>query len=330
MKSRVTVSVIIPVYNTCSYLSRCVHSLLQSTFQDFEILLIDDGSTDGSAEICDRLAKSDSRISTFHYSNNGVSYARNRGVENARGVYVVFVDSDDYVDRDYIEHVLIKENEDFVWAGYKDVYRDKVIRNHIREDKYISVSEMKSLLKNTGRNAFPFTVWSTCYKHSIIKNNHIMFDEQLSLGEDFLFNIKYLSKCTLIRISSHNGYNYEQIHTSLRHRFTPNYSDLFEEEGHIIDRFCEGWSYQVRSNRWHAVLNYYSNWAKTNPELKKICSKKIRECYKNPYYRSVLPYLRKYGTTDQKIESYCMGVYRHGLFDLYLALYIRYKNRHTT
>ena len=103
MKNLPLISVIIPVYNIMEYLPRCVHSVTAQTYQNLEILLVDDGSTDGSGELCDRLAKEDPRIKVFHKENGGSSSARNLGLRNARGECVGFVDSDDYVEPDTYE-----------------------------------------------------------------------------------------------------------------------------------------------------------------------------------------------------------------------------------
>lgn len=99
------ISVIVPVYNTKEYLERCVNSLLMQTYQDMEIILVDDGSTDGSGEICDRFAEREERIRAFHKENGGSSSARNLGIDNAKGEYIGFVDSDDYVDADMYERL---------------------------------------------------------------------------------------------------------------------------------------------------------------------------------------------------------------------------------
>ena len=95
------ISVIVPVYNVEKYLRRCVDSILTQTFTDFEVLLIDDGSTDGSGKICDEYAKKDKRVRVFHKENGGVSSARNLGLDNVRGRYVTFVDADDKISPDY-------------------------------------------------------------------------------------------------------------------------------------------------------------------------------------------------------------------------------------
>lgn len=98
-----TISVIVPVYNTEKYLRRCIDSVLAQTYADFELLLIDDGSKDKSGEICDEYAQKDARVRVFHKENGGVSSARNLGLDNARGEWVAFVDSDDYIEENYLK-----------------------------------------------------------------------------------------------------------------------------------------------------------------------------------------------------------------------------------
>lgn len=105
------ISVIVPVYNVEKYLSRCIESILSQTFTDFELLLIDDGSTDRSGEICDEYAKKDTRIRVFHTKNRGVSAARNLGLDNAKGEWISFVDSDDWVENDYLKSLF---NDNFL------------------------------------------------------------------------------------------------------------------------------------------------------------------------------------------------------------------------
>ena len=109
------VSIIVPVYKAEKYLNRCVDSILAQTFTDFELLLIDDGSPDRSGEICDEYAKKDSRIRVFHKKNGGVSSARNLGLDNVLGEYVTFVDSDDWVEPDFVE-TMIQTYEKFPWT----------------------------------------------------------------------------------------------------------------------------------------------------------------------------------------------------------------------
>lgn len=112
------ISVIVPVYNVEKYLHRCIDSILAQTFTDFELLLIDDGSTDGSGAICDEYATKDNRVRVFHKENGGVSSARNLGLDNMRGGYLTFVDSDDWVDSTYLGELIEYSDADLVVSDF--------------------------------------------------------------------------------------------------------------------------------------------------------------------------------------------------------------------
>lgn len=118
------ISVVVPVYNTKEYLERCVNSLLAQTYPDMEIILVDDGSTDGSGEVCDRFAAGEQRVRVFHKENGGSSSARNLGIDNAKGDYIGFVDSDDYVDADMYERLYTAIREYHVNAA--QIGRDEI------------------------------------------------------------------------------------------------------------------------------------------------------------------------------------------------------------
>ena len=114
---RPKISVIVPVYNTEKYLDRCIQSILAQTYTDFELLLVDDGSTDSSGAICDKYAEQDSRVRVFHKENGGVSSARNQGLDNAKGEWITFVDSDDWVDREFF-NILSKSSKPDILISY--------------------------------------------------------------------------------------------------------------------------------------------------------------------------------------------------------------------
>lgn len=117
--NEIMISVIIPIYNTEKYLSRYIESVLNQSYKNFELLLINDGSKDRSGDICDEYAKKDNRIKVFHKENGGVSSARNLGLDNAKGDYVCFIDSDDYVGKRYLEIHLPDGDEDFIHRPLK-------------------------------------------------------------------------------------------------------------------------------------------------------------------------------------------------------------------
>ena len=122
------ISIIIPVYNVKLYLDNCIQSVIQQSYTDFECILVDDGSTDGSSEICDQWAEKDNRIIIVHQPNGGVSSARNKGLEQAKGEYICFIDSDDWVDVDYLSAMInnLKEKEtDLIICGLTQEFKDR-------------------------------------------------------------------------------------------------------------------------------------------------------------------------------------------------------------
>lgn len=185
----ILISVIVPVYNPGNYLYLCLNSLIYNRGgRNMEIILIDDGSTDGSGKVCDNFAKKDDRIRVIHNSNHGVSYSRNCGIRLARGNFIAFVDSDDYVGKDYLINFIeaAKIKADIYIApftlrkhnGIKKVYRFETKNGRISQD----LRRMKFFLDKTCGNL---------YRADLIKNNNITFNEKISLTEDTIFNFEY-------------------------------------------------------------------------------------------------------------------------------------------
>ena len=122
------ISIIVPVYNVEKYLEKCVNSIVNQTYKNLEIILVDDGATDSSGKLCDKLAKIDNRIKVYHKENGGLSDARNYGVERATGDYIGFVDSDDYIDSEMygkLYEAIKKENVDVAECNLKIIYPDR-------------------------------------------------------------------------------------------------------------------------------------------------------------------------------------------------------------
>ncbi len=134
------ISIIVPVYNVEKYLNKCLDSILAQTFEDYELLLIDDGSSDKSGNICDEYEKKDKRVKVFHKENGGLSSARNAGIDAACGEYIGFIDSDDYIDNDMFEilyNSLIENHADISVCGVYDCYNDRIERNNVDGKLYV-------------------------------------------------------------------------------------------------------------------------------------------------------------------------------------------------
>ena len=187
------VSVIVPVYKSKDTLLRCVDSLLAQTAADLEIILVDDGSPDGSGELCDEAARQDARIRVIHKENGGVSSARNAGIEAAKGEYLLFADSDDYVEPDMAEKLLESiGNDDIAICGFHHHYQGRDI---VRIPEVPGQSGEENFLALYGQG-FLNMPWNKLYKKELAGR----FDESLSLGEDLLFNLDYLRRADGIAI----------------------------------------------------------------------------------------------------------------------------------
>ncbi|MBR5438689.1 MAG: glycosyltransferase family 2 protein [Clostridia bacterium] len=211
------ISVIVPVYNVQKYLPRCIESVLNQTYKNFELILVDDGSPDNCGAICDEYAKKDDRIKVIHKQNGGVSSARNAGIKIAQGEFINFIDSDDWIPNDSLENMinLQKENNvDLVCCTYERHLPNNKIVSVKFCDKFLNIEkvdheEINILLSDLFRGP-----WTKLYKSSIIKVNNILFEENVKIGEDTIFVYSYLNKSKSIRCSNLIAYKYMINETS--------------------------------------------------------------------------------------------------------------------
>lgn len=211
------VSIIVPVYNTDKFLHRCIDSILAQTYTDFELLLIDDGSKDSSGTICDEYAAKDVRVRVFHKENGGVSSARNMGLDNARGEWITFVDSDDWIDDNYLEALYgacIVSGSDIVFCGFRVV------------DKKILLAEKLPIIwqnnKSEDLNKYILcawtSVWASLQRKSLYVDNAVRFLEGISYREDFHVMVRLLLYAKKVTSIYYFLYNYLQHSNSLLHK----------------------------------------------------------------------------------------------------------------
>ena len=231
------ISIIVPVYNVENYLRQCLDSIMGQTYQNFECLLINDGSPDHSADICREYVSKDSRFKYFEKKNGGVSSARNLGIEHSKGEYITFIDSDDWVDSDYLEvlyNALIDENADISVSTYKRFhmadncwYFHSFQRGY--EKKIFTGSELIDNLQLL--SSFDHSYGSVCGKLvKSVRVETIRFNEETTLGEDMEFwyklylisdKIVYVNKDTYIYRTSNDEYKHfelEKIRSDIQHR----------------------------------------------------------------------------------------------------------------
>lgn len=228
------ISIIVPIYNTSAYLRDCIDSILSQSYTNFELLLIDDGSTDESGIICDEYAEKDARVKVFHKKNGGVSSARNMGLENAKGEYVYFSDSDDTLPMDSLNILFsgIKDNCQSAVAGYTLVNDDGSILYSIKDCNYGYLQRDEMLMQFFAPSPYQYQGYlvNKLFSHSIIKKHHIRFEPSIKFNEDRLFCVQYvcaLSKDDKVYYNWQPVYNYIQRPTSamasLTQRFNPNF-----------------------------------------------------------------------------------------------------------
>lgn len=225
-------SIIVPVYNAEKYLRICVDSILAQTFCDFELILVNDGSTDNSENICKEYCEKDSRVRYFYKENGGAASAKNLGIMKARGSFCEFVDSDDYLDKEYTEKMLVgalNNQADLGVGNIKFLIKATNTESFINIDEgFFSIQEFLGSLKKYLPHAIIGTPCNKIYKLSIIREHSLALNEKLSNNEDTQFNYDYLLYCKSVYVSNTPYYNYVNWGMgSLSHRYIPNLIDIY-------------------------------------------------------------------------------------------------------
>lgn len=249
------VSIIVPVYNVEKYLVRCLESLINQTLKEIEIILVDDGSTDGSPKICDEYAEKDSRIVVVHKQNEGLGMARNSGLALAQGEYVVFVDSDDFVVTNAYEEMyeVIKSNKaDMLMAGYyqfdteKDLSREikifsekKVIEND--DAKKMSYQMVGSAPSEVTDEKIGMSVWKNMYSRAFLQRHQIVFcSEREFVSEDAIFHLVAVPKMKKIVVVNKSYYYYcknagPSLSSTFRESKFSEYKKLYQKEHNLLE-----------------------------------------------------------------------------------------------
>lgn len=235
-----TISIVIPVYNSEKYIKKSVESVLGQSYKDFELILVNDGSTDNSLEIIKKLVIQYSQIRIVDKINGGASSARNAGIKAAKGDFITFIDSDDTVSNFYISDLITGLNScnpiDIVVNGFKVIdvnHSEKIVAPH--------TEEVLDLTKKGILEQIPFLCLSSpiakLFKRSIIEQNNLLFDESINIGEDLVFVLDYLRLSNFVAISTKSNYLYERREGSLSTSF-----HSFEEEirsDFLINKACK-------------------------------------------------------------------------------------------
>ena len=277
-------SLIVPVYNVELYLDTCIKSILEQTYQDFELILVDDGSKDSSARICDEYALKDARIQVIHNPNAGVSAARNTGLDIAKGKYVCFVDSDDWIDNRYLQTVIDNiSNFDILFISSVWHYEDGSIRSLCMKTSEchngIGDAIFHLLDNETHINYFGFT-WNKVFCKDIIDQFHLRFIEGLAISEDEVFTLAYCNHIKTLKIIDIPLYHYLWKKQGLTHKH----------------RMADEWI--LLADNFKILLSQLEN-----DELRAYYQKRIATIYNIAAWASISPF--KWIKEELRMIKYC-------------------------
>lgn len=305
------ISVIVPVYNVESYLHRCVDSILRQTYKEFEIILVDDGSTDNSGKICDEYKSVDNRVKVIHQSNKGQSVARNKGIDEARGKWICFVDSDDFIQDDYLEYLL----------GLCIKYRTKISqcgcvkgKDFVFPDEVADITEKKWQLEDlycSPKRLFRGIVCTKLFSRDLFQDYRFPAGKIFE-DEDAAFILSY--KAGEIAVSNRHCYYYYQSPGSVMRKERPNirldFVELFEKRIKLLEKNSEKLMVEVTKKELclRLMLNYCIGWSdfyKREKECPKIYGI-YRKYYNGLKMKKVMP---KKEITALYIFSLCPNLF---------------------
>ncbi len=279
------ISVIVPVYNVEKYLQRCINSLINQTYKNLEIILINDGSEDKSGELCDKYKNIDPRIKVIHKKNQGLGFARNTGLENATGKYISFIDSDDYIKENMLEKMykyIKSDKSDTVLCNICDIEEEAIC---IKEDISNNVLLRMIGANYSGKNYIGMSVWRGLYSKEIIEDNNIRFySEREYISEDIIFDFNYYRYSKRVTLLKDYLYIYcTNNESSLTKKYKNNrfqmYKKLYIKEKELINslNLCEEANERLNNTFYWNILVCLKQEIKYKPNGYKKNIKKILE-----------------------------------------------------
>lgn len=253
------ISIIIPIYNDIDFIRACLDSVIRQTFEDWECILVDDGSYDGTAELCDTYAVQDARFKVFHQINKGVSSARNKGIREMSGSIVTFVDADDYIEPRYLEKMYFALGDaDLVLSGQIREFNDgstKLLTPTIA-DRFKITTESADKIVSLEDKLLLFAPHERLFRSAIINKNNLSFLEDCAFGEDLVFNYNYLNYCQSISVIPEALYHYRINEDGLSAAFRPN---QFEQD----------------YSQWRIIRDFHKNKRLWNENVEKYLAKRL-------------------------------------------------------
>lgn len=309
MENQALISVIIPVYNVEEYLRECVDSVLFQTYGNFEIILVDDGSTDSSGKICDEYLEKDDRITVIHQKNGGLSVARNTGLSEANGDFLYFLDSDDYISENAFETLLEtaqRDNSDIVFfdaISFADTDDFTVKQNYIRKNKYQADCGINVFGKMTENKDFHSAVPLLFISRKLLKNTNISFIPDI-IYEDMVFTYQLFCKASIVSQCSealyHRRYRKDSIMTSsktIKH-FTSCIVVCKINAEFASETFGINISPDILNYLSRCAFNVFNVYEKIRKNDKKVCKNKLKDFKKEILQRNA------FGNTALKMRCY--------------------------
>lgn len=299
----IDISILMPVYNSEKFVVSAIKSIIDQNFTNWELIIVDDGSTDNSGRICDEVATTDTRIKVIHKKNTGVSDTRNIALKAAKGKYVGFVDSDDCIDSRMYKSIIEKiekYNSDLGVCGItENKYDGDKIVNAIDYEyfpkDFVEIKEMKNLIMNYSNSNLLNSLCNKVYLRKVIDENKLKFKESLNNGEDFAFNLEYMSKIKSLVFCKESFYYYSKRNNeSITHKYVEDmYSkgleihDIFEAFLIEMDYFDTENEYVLLGNHLMGVFAAFLNL------FHKDCKLNLKK--KREYIRNIIgrPYVKK-------------------------------------
>lgn len=249
----VLVSIIIPIYNAEKYLEKCINSILNQNYKEIEVILVDDGSTDRSSIISDNFKKKDNRVIVHHQNNLGVVEARKKGVELASSEYVIFVDADDYVDDNYVFHLMKYASKyELVTSGaFREEKNGGVTNRHdgIGVGQYTNDCELAFFRDNMifleGKSVdgvLPYMV-TKCYRRSLALDVMLEMNSSLEIYEDRAFVLCYIERCNSIYVTHEMHYYYQYNESSVMHSHNMRYINILSDYFGLLDNYFAKYYY---------------------------------------------------------------------------------------
>lgn len=252
------ISIIVPVYNSEKTLDILFSSIIEQTYDYFEVLLINDGSTDNSLDMCKRIAQLDKRFYVFSQKNSGVSASRNLGIENSKGEFISFIDADDYIEDDFLEQMLgsvKKDHTDMAICNYKIFNQEN--NSIFQKSKGLSnIIDSGSIIDAIllSKNFYRGFSWNKLFKRKIINDIALKFDTNLTILEDMDFVISYIVRIKRISLIDNTLYNYRQHESSATKQIDANYLTVFKSIDKLSQKLTPKYSMYLNSLKFEYFI----------------------------------------------------------------------------